>query len=351
MAFKSKKKFEYKSRTAEQAKARATGGNREGFLADGVKTFSPKAGSHTVRILPPTWDDAEHYGYDAYAHYNIGPDGGAYLCLQKMKEEECAICTDRLRAAKADDEELENALKPRQRVCCWVIDRDNEKDGVLMWLMPWGLDKEITQQSIDKKTGELYELDNPEEGYDVSFERQGEGLTTKYAGVQLDRRSSPLADDKDTSDEWLAFVAENPIPDQLVFQDEDYLEKLVGEGLSAPKNSRDKAKGKEKEEKTTKPDRARLNRKDKEEEPKDKKKGGKEKEEVEEIDLDALTWESVHEMEEADLTALAEQIEVDISDCDNEAAAADMLCEELKIEAPKKTSARVGLLKKKLGKK
>lgn len=337
MAFKSKKKFEYKARDTDAVRARATaGGNREGFLAEGVKTFTPKSGTSTIRILPPTWEDADHYGYDVFAHYNVGLDGGAYLCLSKMGKKDCAICNERQRAIKEDDDVLADALKPRQRVAAWIIDRDNERDGPLMWMMPWTLDREIVQQSIDKKTQEVYNLDAPEDGYDVSFERQGEKQMTKYVGVQLARKSSPLSDDDEQMDDWLNFIAENPIPEQLVFQEEEYLDKIVGDGLVAPKDARDKAK-KDKEEKPTRgkarDEKPARKARDEDERPTRSKKG----KEPEPIDVDALDWEAVHEMSEDELGALAEQeqIEIDEDAVDSLEEAADFVCGELKIKKPK----------------
>jgi hypothetical protein len=332
MAFKSKKKFEYQPRTSDQVRARATaGGNREGFLADGVKTFTPKAGTHTVRILPPTWEEAEHYGCDIHAHYNIGPDGGAYLCLHKMKDEDCPICDERAKAVKDGDDELADFLKPRRRVACWIINRDDEREGPMLWMMPQSLDVEISKQSIDKKTGEVYNLDDPSQGYDVSFERQGDGQNTKYVGVQIDRKHSPLTDDDDDMAEWLAFVKENTVLDQLVYQEEEYLQELIGDGLSMPKTARDKArKGKDEEEdkKGTRGTKPKRGKEAEAEDEKPKKSKGKK----DEIDVDDLDWKAVHDMDEDELIALAEQEDVDISDCQDEEEAANLLCEELKIK-------------------
>ena len=350
MAFKSKKRFEYKPRDPDAVRARAaSGGNREGFLVDGVKTFSPKAGEHTVRFLPPTWDSTSHYGFDLWAHYGVGYDSGSYLCLQKMNKGDCALCRERQRAIKDDDEELAKLLEPRSRVACWVIDRDNERDGVLMWLMPWTVDREILQQSMDKKTKEVYNVDDPEKGYDVSFERQGERMTTKYVGVQLDRRPSPLTDDDELAEEWLNFVQENPIPDQLIFQEEEYLEKIVGDGLVAPKSVRDKTK-KDKEE-DEKPSRKRPRRDEEEDETPRRSRRGKQEEDEEEekpsrkakgngkdkeeIDVAELDWAAVHKMDEDELTALAEQEDIDISDADDETEAADIICKKLRLKEEK----------------
>jgi hypothetical protein len=315
--------FEYKKRTKEDYDRRATAGaGREGFLAEGVTMFSPKAGDHSIRILPPTWDEAEHYGFDAYAHYDIGPDGGAYLCLDRMKGEPCPICEARSKAIADGEEELQEKLKWRRRVLCYVIDRDNEKEGPLLWSMPQSLDKEISSVCQDKKTGEVYDPDDPSEnGYDVSFTREGEKLKTKYVSVQVDRRSSPLSEDEDQATEWLTYIQENPVPDQLVFPDPDHIARLVEGGLTSVKGARDKAKDdKDDDDKKGRGGKFGSKRKEKEPEP--------------EADAEGLTWDDVHALEEGDLQALADEHDVDISGCESEEEAADLICSSLEIEAP-----------------
>lgn len=331
MAFGKKKtsdgggSFKYKERDADAYAKRANvGGMREGFLVEGIKMFSPKAGDHSVRILPPSWPDPEHYGLDVYVHYDIGPDGGAYLCLKQMKDEDCAICDARKEAIGEGEEDLARALGWTRRVLCWVIDRNNESDGPLCWSMPQTLDKEIASVCVDKKTGEVYSADHPTKGYDVSFEREGEKMKTKYVGVQLDRKPSPLSDDADEAAEWLAFIKENPIPDQLLFQEADYIETLVSGGLAKAsrrgKDDDDDA-GKKKGKKKAADD-------DDDDEPRKGKKKAKA-----EVDL---TWEDVHALDEDELEALAEEHDVDVSDADDEAEAAALICAALDIDKPSK---------------
>jgi hypothetical protein len=79
--------FRYQPRTAEDLKKRASqdGSNRDSMFNQDVKMYKPKEGDNNIRILPPTWPDAKHFGFDGYVHYDIGPDGAAYLCLEKME--------------------------------------------------------------------------------------------------------------------------------------------------------------------------------------------------------------------------------------------------------------------------
>ena len=92
MAFK----YRGKERTVESVtrRSRESSGNFESYVLSDVKMFKPKEGENNVRILPPTWEDVDKWGdgweIAAHLHYGIGPDNGAYLCLDKMKGGELA---------------------------------------------------------------------------------------------------------------------------------------------------------------------------------------------------------------------------------------------------------------------
>lgn len=211
-------KFKYQARTAEEVKQRANRpiGNRDNYIKDGIDFFQPKKDDNTIRVLPPTWEGARHYGLDVYLHYGIGPDESAYLCLDKMRGEACPLCEERATASGAGEEELAKALQPKGRVLVWVIDRKDEGKGPLLWSMPAGLDKDMVNCAIDKSTGEILTIDDPSEnGYDVSFKREGEGIKTKYTGIQVARKASPLSDDGALADKWLQYISDNPL-DQIV---------------------------------------------------------------------------------------------------------------------------------------
>lgn len=248
MQKKSSSSFKYKPRTAEDIRSRAVGGGKEGFVAEGIRSWTPKAGAHDIRILPPTWDNARHYGYDVFAHYNVGPDGTPFLCLKKMKNESCPICDERSRAAREGDDELSDELKWRQRVACYVIVRGQEREGPMLWFMPKSFDTDLAKISTDKKDGSVYDVADPDEGYDVSFEREGQGLNTKYQGLVIDRRKSPLSDDDREYDDWIKFISDHPIPDVLIFRTQEELEDVVGDGLVVSKRDRGAKKGNGKDE-------------------------------------------------------------------------------------------------------
>lgn len=275
-------KFKYQERTREDVTARKnqSGGSRESVVRDDTKLFVPKGGDYGVRILPATWEDAKHFGFDVFIHYGIGADNNAYICLQKMAHERCPICEEREKAEKAGEEEFAKQLKATKRVAMYVIDRDEEDEGVKLWLAPWTVDREISSLQEDKRTKEVFRIDHPDEGFDVSFTREGKGQQSKYLGFQLSRRDSPISKDEDAQDEILQYIADNPIPDLLLLKDAEELEQALSmtgtKGKDKDEDEDKPRRRKEKEEEDDKPARPRLGRKPREEdedEDKDKPRG------------------------------------------------------------------------------
>ena len=224
------KSFTYRPRTAEVLDRRATqqGGEFQSFIRDEYRTYSAKKGENIFRILPPTWDDTDaygdHYGIDIYVHYSVGPDNATVLCPFKMKDEPCPLCEERVRLERKHDEESKE-FKPTRRVLVWGRDKKDEARGVVAWAMPYTCDRDIAKITKDKSTGERYQIDNPEEGYDVYFDREGESMTTKYTGWQLARRPTRV------STEDIEYIMENPLPNVLLWRDYDEIKRLY-EGAS-----------------------------------------------------------------------------------------------------------------------
>ena len=220
-------RFAYKSGDSSKAKDRADkgGGDFDKIFKDGINTFSAADGDNLIRPLPPTWEDPEHYGYDIYVHYGIGPDNQAYLCRKKMLNEACPVCEEAKRAEREGDDEYYKELKPKQRVAFYLVDRDDEEKGALVWSAPWGFDRDVCKISVDKRSGEVLELDNPEDGYDIEFEKTGAKKRTKYEGVKIARKASDL-----DNDEALEFIDENPLPDILNFYSYEHIADVFNGG-------------------------------------------------------------------------------------------------------------------------
>jgi gp32 DNA binding protein like len=224
--------FIYKPRDADATRRRAerTGGRFDSPFKGNFDTWRPRQGLNTIRILPPTWDGFEHFGYTIWVHGYIGQDNSTYLCRYKMEGKKCPICRAAKEARDSGDEEAKQ-LAPTEKVVCWILDRKEDKEQPQLFMMSWSMDRDITDQSIDKKTGKILLIDHDEEGYDLSFTRHGQGLNTRYSGYQFDRDPSPILDDAKEQDGVLEFVTSNPIPDTLLYHSVEHLDNVLAGGV------------------------------------------------------------------------------------------------------------------------
>jgi hypothetical protein len=223
------RKFVYREREASQVKARATGKNiYSGVFKPAVRVWKPSEGTHSIRFMPPTWPDADHYGIDIYMHRFVGPQQSTVLCPKRMFNKPCPICDASDAAEKEGEESDAKALRAARQVGAYIIDRDKKgRPEIELWLMPWTVDQEIAAICYSAKTGEVIYLDHPELGYDVNFTREGTRLNTRYRGFTVDRKSSLISDDSREFEALLEFVTENPIPDMFVVKKFDELKSLI----------------------------------------------------------------------------------------------------------------------------
>lgn len=265
----SRKDFVYRQRSKKDVKKRASqqGGAFDSTVKSNFNSFRPKEGDFRVRILPPTWDDADHYGIDVWQHFSIGADEQSYLCPKKMKDKDCCICDEYEDAKREGDDEYSKDIKPTRRVAVWVIDRDNESEGPKVWVMPWTMDRDFTQLAVDKHSGEVLFIDNPQKGYDIEFSKNGKGLKTKYTGVQIARRSTPLSDSDRRIEKWLKYISENPLPKVLNWYDQEHVAKVFAGSKSS--KSRDEDDDDNNKTSRTRKERSKRERRDDEDEDDD----------------------------------------------------------------------------------
>lgn len=324
-------RYEYQSRSADDVRQRANKGANDfdRILKDGIKMWKPNDGDNRIRILPPTWEGAKHFGLDIYVHYGVGPDRQSYLCLNKMKGEPDPIAEEHERARRDEDEEYAKELEAKRRVLIYLIDRDHEKEGVQAWAMPWTLDRDIVKVMQDRTTGEVLEIDHPNNGYDITFEKKGSKNRTEYLGVSVARRSSELG-----KDEWLDFAIDNPLPDQLQYFDYDHIAKVFG-GQGAHKGSRDRDRDEDRGGRDRDRDEAPRGRDrddDRGSRGRDEDRGSSRGRSSE----PELTWDSIHDMTGNELEDLIDQenLDIDPKEAKDDEDLADWICEELKIDKP-----------------
>ena len=220
MAFKKEAGFQYQKRTREDLKERANmkGGNFDSIFKPKYKVWKPKEGKNLIRILPPSWKDARHYGLDIFVNYSIGADNQSYLSLSKHGLGADPLAEARREALAEGEKELAKKLNPSQRILYWMIDRNDEDEGPLLWAAPFTFDKALSNLCIDEDTKDVIFIDDPADGRDVRFYREGTMLNTNYDASKMKILGpSNIHEDEGLENEWLDYIAENSLPDVLNF--------------------------------------------------------------------------------------------------------------------------------------
>jgi|GEM_PF-2434277 len=318
--------YRYQSRSAEDTRKRAEtgGGGIDTYITDGIRIYKAPEGANELRILPPTWEGAKHYGLDVHLHYGIGADNAAYLCLDKMKGKACPICEARKRAADEGDQDYADELRPQHRVLMYVLDREKEKEGVKVWSIGSRMDQDLLRLCVDKKTGETLEIDHPDDGYEVQFNREGQGKKTRYPGLAIARRSSALDNEK-----AMQFAVEHPLDEQLIFYSYDHIAAAFsGRGSKGKDDDGDKP--------------VRRSRDDGDDKTKSRDRDDDKparRSRAPELDM---TWDEVHELSFRRLAAIVEEQKLDIdpdASRDDEELA-DQVCEACGIKKAGRSSSR-----------
>ena len=226
--------FVYRPRTVEDVLQRAQDNeNRPGIFLPSYNIYKVRNGENWIRILPATWDDARHWGFDVFVHWRSVAqrlNRATVLCNARMGNGKCPGCEIRVQEERAGaDEATLRQLNATHRTVAWLIDRKAEEEGPQLWAMPYqSVDLGIQARSIDRTNGELYLVDDLEAGYDVTFNKTGKDLATRYVGVELVRHPSAI------DQVYFDYVIDHPIPECLIWRSyEQVLEMYTGGMIDA----------------------------------------------------------------------------------------------------------------------
>ena len=219
--------------TAESIKKRQerASGRFDSPFKPSFDTYRPKDGDNRIRILQPTWEPRDHYGYSIFVHRFIGPDSSTYLCPRRMYNKKCPICEAERASKNAGEEDEAKALAAVEQLVCWVIDRKEDDDHPMprIYALSWTQDRDLLELCHDRERGSVLNIDNPDIGFDVKITRTGKGVQTKYL-FAIDREESPISDDPKHQEEILDYIPERPIPSTLKVYDFNYLANVLSGG-------------------------------------------------------------------------------------------------------------------------
>lgn len=232
-------KFEYqgRGRTAEDVTrySRQSGSAYDSFLVEGAPFFKLREGTSTLRILPGSWKDIQKWDrgwhIPIYMHFSVGVGESSYLCPNMMLKQDCPICEAKLRATDRDEQ---FNLTPGFRALCYVIDRERENEGPMIWSMPKKVFLDINGRTkVNKNNDEIIYIDDPDHGYDITIKREGTDKKSQYSGIDIDRKESYLHENEKKQDAWLDYISDNPLPDMLQYYDYEHIKDVLMGGAEA----------------------------------------------------------------------------------------------------------------------
>ena len=162
------------------------------------------AGAHDPKVK----EGAFNYVVNYLAHRNVGPRDLWFMCLEQF-EEKCPICEHRTKLrkdppdggkAKTEYEELLKALKPARRCVYNIVcyDEKQEEKGVQVWEVAHFLSENKIMERAKrpkKRGGGLIPFASVENGYTICFDREGEGMHTKYTSYDLAERDYEIGEE------------------------------------------------------------------------------------------------------------------------------------------------------------
>jgi len=193
-AYKEKEEGRYRDRTWYI--------DREKLEELGIKEYKSKVGDNFICIIPPK-EDSAYFGIELFVHYNIGVNDSAFLCPREMEAKACPIC-EKWKIEKQsgnDDKDYLRTLSPYPpRHLFFIVDvasKETKEIGIQIFDAPTTINDGILEHSVSKRTGEVVDVSDPDEGKNFVFSRKGKGRTdTKYSGFDLEDRDP-------VPDEWL----------------------------------------------------------------------------------------------------------------------------------------------------
>lgn len=197
--------------------------------------FTPQEGRNRIRILPPFWgngSEQEFWSFQIDIHFGIGPDDISYVCPERQKgipghkREKCPVCAEATNLHNNGQQEEARQFWPRARRAMWVIDRQDEEAGPKLWTCAKTLDDNIADIAAHPDNNGVLNLCDSNDGFDVLFQREGTGIRTRYTGVTIARKESPLCGDPDLGLEWVEYAEANPIPKLINIYPAEHIQKV-----------------------------------------------------------------------------------------------------------------------------
>lgn len=209
------------------------------YLKTDLAQFTPKDGDNCIRIVPCLGSDPWYpekvgtWGLDCRVVFLAGHGYFVVEVGKGGKTPHTSKFAEMEREIRNQDPEEARQFRGSRRTVMFVLDLNSgkiEKDSLKIWPAAATLVDDFVRASKNKRTGELIEIEHPEHGRPIFFEKVGSGRSTKYQGVQVDQEALPL-------EQWMADALPH-FEDILILKSEDDADSAIASYLDGGSGSR-----------------------------------------------------------------------------------------------------------------
>jgi hypothetical protein len=184
----------FKTASVDQRESQMNQRSQKGlsYVKADIPIFVPSDGDNQIRIVPPLSDDkhASLWGLEVWAYYM---NNRSFLSSKTFDQTvEDPIQNHFFDIRQEADEQEKKKYRATKRHLMFVLDLNDEKEELKLWAAPPTLVDGVLNLTKNRRTGELIPLEDPKLGRIVFFTKTGQGIGTKYDGIELDSQPFPL---------------------------------------------------------------------------------------------------------------------------------------------------------------
>lgn len=154
-------------RLAHYRKKAAEVANKQNNNFGRPERWKPEVGQNRIRIIPP-YGDRLDWEADVQKSWNVGPNfrGPIVRPDQFGKPDPVADLIAKLQDGDEADRKRAEAMKAKGSIECFIIDRNNEAAGPLLYTMNWTVYNQVIALFCDSDYGDIT---HPETGTDLKI--------------------------------------------------------------------------------------------------------------------------------------------------------------------------------------
>ena len=163
------------------------------YLKTDIPVFIPQDGANTIRILPPVAEDkhAKLFGVEIWTYFL---NNRMYVSPRAFNGKTSDPVSDKFFELRHTDEDAAEKFRGSRRFIMHILDlADEENPELKIWPAPISLIEDIIYVCQTTRNRQIIPVEDPDEGRRIFFNKQGQGMNTKYCQMLIDDKLCPIS--------------------------------------------------------------------------------------------------------------------------------------------------------------